>query len=231
MPRTSTVEIKQNNRRSLEDAKAAIAAAAHIDPREVPDKKRGKNASLAKDPVAKNTRQYRNTSSAATAALIDPNKPLTLQQHEFAKQWASGETITNASIRAGYADTQVGYRLARMPNVLRVYNEEKRLYEEAAQMTRKKVMDMHLEAYQMARLMAEPATMVSAAREIGKMCGYYEPVQHRVKIDVQGEVTVRQLNSMTDAELLKMITDAGAGPLAIPPPQALDDPDNAEDLE
>ena len=44
-------------------------------------------------------------------------------------------------------------------------------------MTRKKVMDMLLESYDMAKLMAEPASMVSAAREIEKMCGYYAPVE------------------------------------------------------
>ena len=47
--------------------------------------------------------------------------------------------------------------------------------------------------------------MVSAAREIGRMCGYYEPVKHQIDVNVTGDVTVRQLNNMTDAELLRIL--------------------------
>ena len=48
----------------------------------------------------------------------------------------------------------------RHPNILRLYNEEKRKYEEASQMTRKKVMDGLLEGIEMAKLIAEPATVI-----------------------------------------------------------------------
>ena len=48
--------------------------------------------------------------------------------------------------------------------------------------------------------------MVAAAREVGKMCGYYAPVEHKMKVDVTGNIVVDKLNSMSDAELLKLIT-------------------------
>lgn len=166
--------------------------------------------------VDKGMRNARTTCSAADAALVDPDKPLTDMQRQFAIAWASGESIASACIRAGYADDGLGYRLARMPNVRRLYDSEKAKYEAAAQMTRKKVMDMHLEAFEMARLMAEPSSMVAAAREIGKMCGYYEPVKLQVTHNHQGEVAVRQLNAMSDADLLKLIT--GGSALALPTP-------------
>lgn len=178
--------------------------------------RRGVNAATRSDPVAKDTRKYLNTSSAAAAALVDPDKPLTANQLLFAQAWAAGESISSACLRAGYADDGMGYRMARMPNIRRVYDAEKRKYEEACQMTRKKVMDMHLEAFEMAKLMAEPASMVSAAREIGRMCGYYEPIKHTVDVNVKGEVTVRTLNNMSDAELLKFLS--GQAPLALPAP-------------
>lgn len=152
-------------------------------------------------------RKYVNTSTNAGAELIDPNKPLTDKQRLFVKFWAEGETITTASAKAGYADDATfAYRLVKMPNVLALYSQIKSKYEEAAQMTRQKVMDMMIESYDMAKLMAEPATMVSAAREIGKMCGYYAPVEHKVKMDVTGNIVVDRLNNMSDAELLKLIT-------------------------
>lgn len=147
-----------------------------------------------------------STTTMAGAAMVSVDKPLTTQQRAFAKFWAEGDTIPNAMARAGYNDQpSYGYRMARMPNVLAVYNEEKRLYEEACQMTRKRVMDMLLESYDMAKLMSEPATMVSAAREVGKMCGYYEPTKTQVNVTLNGQVNVAQLGRLSDDELLKII--------------------------
>ena len=115
--------------------------------------------------------------------------------------------------------------MVRMPNVLAVYNEEKRLYEEACQMTRKRVMDMLLESYDMAKLMSEPATMVSAAREVGKMCGYYEPTKTQVNVTLNGQISVDRMNRLSDEELLKIIEQGVPGPQEafvpyLPPPDA-----------
>lgn len=171
-------------------------------------KKRGTNADRSK--VVPGLRTMLNTSSKASAALVDPDKPLTDQQRSFVRYWASGESITSSSIKAGYNDgASYAYRMSKMPNILRLYDEEKRLYEEASQMTRKKVMDMHMEAFDMAKLMAEPSSMVSAAREIGKMCGYYEPTRHTVDVNVTGNVVLERMNRLSDAELLKLITQGG----------------------
>lgn len=147
------------------------------------------------------------TSSAALAELVDVNKPLTDMQKLFVKYWAEGDSIHSASLRAGYSDNATfAYRMVRMPNILALKAEHEAKYQEAAQMTRKKVMDMHMEAFEMAKLMSEPATMVSAAREVGKMCGYYAPVEVRMKVGADGSAVVDRLNNLSDAELLKIIT-------------------------
>lgn len=152
----------------------------------------------------------RDTSMPGVAETVDENKPLTEKQLIFVRSWAAGESIKTASARAGYNDNATfAYRMTKMPNVLKVFRDEKRKYEEAGQMTRKRVMEGLLEAIEMGKLVSEPATMVSGWREIGKMCGYYEPVKHTVDINVVGEVTVRQLNGMSDADLLKIIAAAG----------------------
>lgn len=150
--------------------------------------------------------KYLDTSGMAGAAMVDENKPLTEMQRHFVREWAKGETIRTASARAGYnPGDSIAYRMTKMPNILKMYREEKAKYEQAAQMSRKKVMDMHLEAFEMAKLMSEPASMVSAAREIGRMCGYYEPVKHVIEHNHSGEVTLRQLSGMSDAELMKLM--------------------------
>lgn len=142
---------------------------------------------------------------------VDPSKPLTDKQKAFVKLWAEGESITSASARAGYNDgASIAYRMVKMPNVLALYHDYKAKYEAAGDMTRKKVMDMLLESYEMAKLMAEPSTMVAAAREVGKMCGYYAPVESRIKLDISGNVVVEKLNALTDEELVQLIAKGNA---------------------
>lgn len=147
-----------------------------------------------------------NMTAAEVAEVIDPDKPLTEKAKLFVDFWAKGDSILSAARRAGYADSgAMAYQLVKMPNVLKLKAEISAKYEEAAQITRKSVMDMHLEAFEMAKMMAEPSTMVAAAREMGKMAGYYAPVEHRVKVDVTGNVIIDKMNSLSDAELLKII--------------------------
>ena len=79
-------------------------------------------------------------------------------------------------------------------------------------MTRKRVMEGLLEGVEMAKLMAEPSAMIAGWREIGKMCGYYEPVTKRIDLNVTGNVTMQRLERLSDAELLKLITDTVTEP-------------------
>jgi phage terminase small subunit len=158
-----------------------------------------------------------NLSAAEIAGVIDPDKPLTDKQKLFVKFWAEGESIPSASARAGYNDSAaIAYRMVKYPNVLKLYHEIKAKYEEASQMTRQKVMDGLLEGIEMAKLMAEPSTMISGWREVGKMCGYYAPVEHKMKVDVTGNIVVDRLNSLSDAELLKVITSGAQQLLGTP---------------
>lgn len=147
--------------------------------------------------------------SGGKVALIEnqnPDRPLTDKQKIFVREWASGESVLSASVRAGYADSgAMGYRLAKDPAVLKIYRREKALYEEASQMTRQKVMDGFLEAAGMARVLADPVALTGAWREVGKMCGYYEPVKRQIEVSFSGSVTMKRLESMDDASLLRLI--------------------------
>jgi len=138
---------------------------------------------------------------------IDPNKPLTEKQKAFVKLMAQGESVSTATVRAGFATNSAtyGFTLLRQPNVLKLLNEEKSKYEAACQMTRKRVMDGLLEGVELAKLAGEPASVISGWREIGKMCGYYEPVTRKLDITLSGNVVMDRMNRLSDAELLKLI--------------------------
>jgi len=135
------------------------------------------------------------------------DRSLTDKQRQFVRFWSSGETPRTASILAGYSEESqsVVWRMQNDPAILKIYREEKKLYEEAGHMTRRRVMNMLEEAYNDAKLLSEPATMVAAARELGKLCGYYEPDKH-VHVHMGGKLMDR-MNSLSDAELLKIINE------------------------
>jgi phage terminase small subunit len=135
----------------------------------------------------------------ASRAVITP------KQREFVRLWASGETVNTASYKVWGPGAKTGYQIYKRPAIRELYEIEKRKYEEASQMSRKKVMDGLLESIEMAKLMAEPASMIAGWREIGKMCGYYEPVQRRIDVNISGNVVMERLNRLSDAELLKLI--------------------------
>lgn len=184
--------------------------------------KRGKSDAAKRGAAV---RVHTETTTMAAAASVDPDKPLTEKQVLFAKFYAQGDSVPNAMARAGYstADYSLGYRMIKMPNVIRAIDAERQKFEEANQMTRKKVMEGLLEGIEMAKLMAEPASMISGWREIGKMCGYYEPRKVQVDVNVAGNVIHQRINSLSDAELLKIIQGQGAGTLLEAPETPLED--------
>ena len=152
-------------------------------------------------------RNAMETTTMAAAASVSVDKPLTDRQKLFAKFHAEGDSIPNAMQRAGYNEQpSYGYRLDKMPNVRALIRQEQAKYAEVADINRRKVIDMHMEAFEMAKLMAEPASMVSAAREIGKICGHYET---KVSVNISGSVQheIHRYEQMSDEELIKFLSE------------------------
>ena len=105
------------------------------------------------------------------------------------------------------------YRLAKDPAILKIYHREKEAYAAAVGMTRQKVMEGLLEAVEMAKIQADPTAMIAGWREVGKMCGYYEPVKKQIDVNITGNVVMQRLNKLSDAELLKLIETETANAL------------------
>ncbi len=176
-------------------AKAAIAKKKAATQEKNFAKLRAKAATIG-DPLAVKTNPI---------ALRKADRHLTEMQMMFVRHWAAGESILSASARAGYSDGGTyAYRLVKDPAVIAIYEREKKLYEQSCQMTRKKVMDGFLEAAAMAKLQADPTAMVGAWREVGKMCGYYEPVKKQIDININGQIT-QKVERLDEATLLGII--------------------------
>ena len=174
----------------------------------VPARKvRGNNTGRGTDVARARGTDTSNLTIEEMAEVISPDKPLTEKQRLFVQYWAQGDSIPGASRRAGYNDSAaVAYRMVKMPNILALKAKYEAEWQETGQMTRQKVMDGMMESIEMAKLMAEPASMIAGWREIGKICGYYAPVEHRVKVDVTGNAILDRMDSLSDAELLKIIS-------------------------
>lgn len=120
-----------------------------------------------------------------------------------------GKSKLRAAHDAGYSTPRTAIqRLETSTAVQKALVSERKAHEEALDMTRKRVVDGLMEAVDMARVKADPLSMVAGWREVAKICGYYEPVKHKVEVSVNGQVLLHQITSMSDEDLLKLADEA-----------------------
>lgn len=78
-------------------------------------------------------------------------------------------------------------------------------YARSAGIKKADVINGMMEAINMGKSMSDPTAMVSGWREIGKLCGFYEPVRKELTISVQGQQNLTRLQSMSDEDLLALV--------------------------
>jgi hypothetical protein len=139
----------------------------------------------------------------------NPDKPLTPKQLDFI------QLVVRDGLSATTAARQVGgdaTNWMKMANVQRAMELEREAFAKDNQMTRKRVVDGFLEAIDIARLQGEPMVMVSGWREVGRMCGFYEPTRHKIELTVNGQVQLEKMHQMSNEELLRL-AEEGNDPL------------------
>ena len=104
------------------------------------------------------------------------------------------------------------------PKYVEVQNSDPKMREEmnvrlgrnqlAMKMTRDKVQNMVMEAYDVAKLTDDANAMVRAASEINKMCGFYEIEKAQIELSRAQQGFVDRLNDLSDDELLAMSGEA-----------------------
>lgn len=136
--------------------------------------------------------------------------PLTLtpRQARFAAEYLLDLNGTRAAIAAGYSAAGAAVTASKLLTNAKVAAVVRREQAEAAnrlQVRRDEVVAMLLAAFEVARARAEPAAMVSAAREVGRMLGLYAPVRVDAVVDVAELAARGQFERMTDAELAAFV--------------------------
>lgn len=98
--------------------------------------------------------------------------------------------------------------MEKNPRVQEAIAKEQELFARAKGVTREHVIEGMLEAIDMARMKADPLSMIAGWREIGKVCGHYEPVKHKIEVSVEGQVMMQQITAMSDKDLLELAAKA-----------------------
>jgi hypothetical protein len=78
--------------------------------------------------------------------------------------------------------------------------------EEVSTLKRCDVLNLFIEAIDMARTLCDPANMINGADKVAKMLGYYAPETRRIELSTEAGELHRRLRAMSDADLLEMVS-------------------------
>jgi phage terminase small subunit len=132
-------------------------------------------------------------------------RKLSALQKQYVHHRARGLPREQSALLAGYSDQ--GINLTKLEKSVSVQEELARikaLTVENTGVTKEKVVEMLKEAADMAKLQADPMGMVSAARELGKMLGFYAPEVKKITRDINKDDLQKLLSEMPEDELLRL---------------------------
>ncbi|MBV5322759.1 MAG: terminase small subunit [Ilumatobacteraceae bacterium] len=139
---------------------------------------------------------------------MENQSDLSPKQVRFAEAYAQHHNASLACREAGYSAgcaSVTGVRLLANNSVSKRIQAFEATAAQALGVTRQRLLYELQEAAALAKEKREPMAMIAAWREIGKVCGFYQPVRIKVDMSVQGQVEMGRLDSLSDAELLKVI--------------------------
>lgn len=132
---------------------------------------------------------------------------LTERQDVFVDAVLKGNDRYEAAKTAGYlVDGRPSPSVAeKQKNIQRALAEARDELSSAAQISRADVIDGIMEGINMARLAADPATMIKGWTEVGKILGHYAPEVKKIEVTDNQKRLQSKFTAMTDAELLATI--------------------------
>ena len=138
--------------------------------------------------------------------------PLSPKQERFTTAYAQHHNASQAAREAGYAQgcaSVTGTRLLANASVLERIRELEALTAADMAMSRERLLMELQNAAALAKEKREPMAMVTAWREIAKICGFYQPERVRVAVDLSGQGEQALMKSMTDSELMAIVAAGG----------------------
>jgi hydroxylamine reductase (hybrid-cluster protein) len=131
-------------------------------------------------------------------------RELSKQQAIYVAKRATGASKQQSAIFAGYADVdKAGDQVEKSTLVQEELAKTRAETAKRVEVTKEDIAEWLKDAFDMAKLMADPQAMVRAAAELGKMLGHYAPEVKKVVHGVDAE-TRAALKGMSDADLLRL---------------------------
>ena len=133
---------------------------------------------------------------------------LTAKQAKFVREYLVDGNGTRAAVAAGYGVAGAHASASRTLRIVKVQKAvQARQSADATLLSIKRidVLKSLLDAYTMAEKQGNPAAMISAARECGRLLGLYAPERREVEVAVDEKCARKRMNAMSDAELLSLM--------------------------
>lgn len=135
-----------------------------------------------------------------------PDRPnLTKKQTEFLALYATCAFLPMKEVcrQAGVTTSQLAQWKLKSPHFRRQMEIEHNRTQAAAGMQRKHVLSGILEAIEIAKEQRQASSMISGWKEVGRMCGFYEPDRKEITLSVDKKEFMRDIKSMSTAQLLE----------------------------
>ena len=133
-------------------------------------------------------------------SIVAKQKDIKLKQQTFADAIVTGATQADAARAAGYPPGKAS-QVMRQEEIQTLVNQARSELREISTIKKLDVLDIMIEAIDMARTLADPAQMINGAREVGRMMGFYEPETIKIEHSMANGVMATKFKQMTDEEL------------------------------
>lgn len=134
-----------------------------------------------------------------------PGGTLTAQRAKYIEARGLGMVPLRAAEYAGYKNPEsYAYNLEKEPDIIAALAKVQLQNAKLSRMTREKVLDIVLEAIEMARTIQDPTAILRGAQELSKMCGFYAPEKKTLALTDERNKVRGELALMTETDLIEL---------------------------
>lgn len=144
--------------------------------------------------VAKKTREK---------SVVAKQEQVKAKHEAFANAILEGASESDAARAAGYHPS-TAKNVMRQEDVQQHLASARQEIADTTTIRRLDVLNVFLDAIEMARTLADPANMINGADKVAKMMGYYAPETKRIELSMDQKVLDSKLKQLSDAELMEL---------------------------
>lgn len=140
---------------------------------------------------------------ARKSSVVTQEPSVEEKRDAFVTTFMETGNASEAARVAGYHPSTAA-KVMRTEDVQQALKEARAELEDISTIKRVDVMNLFMEAIDMARTMADPGNMINGADKIAKMMGYYEPEKLKVEVTTSQEVLRSKIKQLSDADLYEL---------------------------